>query len=82
VDWWLQRWGERAEQDAAHSRESAEYLALCCRDVLRAGDDGSFDDDGSWEDDSAFYTPGSSICPAQRSGLRSRSFSPASVVWH
>jgi pimeloyl-ACP methyl ester carboxylesterase len=56
-DWWLQRWGERAEQDEAHSREWAEYLALCCRDVLHAGDDGSFDDDGSWEDDSALYYP-------------------------
>ena len=51
--WWLHRWGDRAEQDAGHSRERAEYLALCHRDVLHAGDDGTFDDDGSWEDDSA-----------------------------
>lgn len=55
--WWLHRWGDRAEQDAAHSRERAEYLALCHRDVLHAGDDGTFDDDGSWEDGSAFYYP-------------------------
>jgi pimeloyl-ACP methyl ester carboxylesterase len=57
ADWWLYRWGDRAEQDAAHSREWAEHLALCTRDVLHAGDDGTFDDDGSWEDDSALYYP-------------------------
>src|SRR5579871_1917273 len=56
-EWWLRRWGDRAGQDAAHSREWAEYLAACTRDVLRADDQGSFDDDGSWEDDSAFYLP-------------------------
>lgn len=56
-DWWLYHWGDRAEQDDAHSREWAEYLALCTRDVLHAGDDGTFDDDGSWEDDSALYYP-------------------------
>jgi hypothetical protein len=55
--WWLQRWGDRSEHDAAHSREWAEYLAACMRDVLRADDRGSFDDEGSWEDDSAFYLP-------------------------
>ncbi len=55
--WWLQRWGERAGQDAAHSREWADYLALCHRDALHAGNDGSFDDHGSWEDASAFYYP-------------------------
>jgi pimeloyl-ACP methyl ester carboxylesterase len=57
ADWWLHRWGDRAEQDAAHSRKQAEYLALCHRDVLHAGDAGTFDDDGSWEDDSALYYP-------------------------
>ena len=57
ADWWLHRWADRAEQDAAHSREWAEYLALCTRDVLHAGDDGTFNDDGSWEDDSAVYYP-------------------------
>jgi pimeloyl-ACP methyl ester carboxylesterase len=56
-EWWLRRWGDRAERDAAHSREQAEYLAACHRDVLRADDQGSFDDDGSWEDDSAVYLP-------------------------
>jgi len=56
-DWWLERWGDRAGQDAAHSRESADYLAACHRDVLRADDNGAFDDDGSWEDDLAFYQP-------------------------
>lgn len=56
-EWWLQRWGERAERDAAHSRERAEYLAACHRDVLRADDQGSFDDDGSWGDHVAFYLP-------------------------
>ena len=56
-DWWLQRWGDRAEQDAAYSREWAEYLALGIRDALHADDRGGFDDDGSWEDYSAFYYP-------------------------
>jgi hypothetical protein len=46
--------GRTAGQDDAHSRERADYLALCIRDVLH---DGSFDDDGSWEDDSALYHP-------------------------
>jgi pimeloyl-ACP methyl ester carboxylesterase len=57
ADWWLQRWGERAGQDDAHSREWAEYLSLGIRDVLHAGEHGAFDDDGSWEDNSAFYYP-------------------------
>jgi pimeloyl-ACP methyl ester carboxylesterase len=57
AEWWLQHWGKRAGQDAAHSREQAEYLALCTRDMLCAGDDGTFDDEGSWEDHSAFYYP-------------------------
>jgi pimeloyl-ACP methyl ester carboxylesterase len=56
-DWWLHIWGERAEQDSAHSREWADYLASCVRDVLRADDHGSFDDEGSWEDESAVYHP-------------------------
>jgi len=57
AEWWLQRWGDRSGQDAAHSREWAEYLAACIRDTLRADDQGSFDDDGSWEDDCAFNLP-------------------------
>lgn len=56
-EWWLRNWGDRAGQDSAHSREQAEYLAACHRDVLRADDQGSFDDDGSWDDDRAFYLP-------------------------
>jgi pimeloyl-ACP methyl ester carboxylesterase len=56
-DWWLAHWGDRAGQDAAHSREMAGYLATCTRDVLRADGSGAFDDDGSWEDDLAFYRP-------------------------
>ena len=56
-DWWLRRWGERAGQDEAHSREWADYLALSIRDALHAGDQGTFDDDGFWEDNSASYYP-------------------------
>jgi pimeloyl-ACP methyl ester carboxylesterase len=56
-EWWLQRWGDRAGQDAAHGRERAEYLAACERGALRADDQGSFDDDGAWEDARAFYLP-------------------------
>ena len=56
-DWWLEKWGYRAGQDAAHSRECAGYLAACHRDVLCADDSGSFDDEGSWEDGLAFYKP-------------------------
>ncbi len=64
--WWLVRWGDRAGQDAAHSREWADYLAACHRDVLRADDSGAFDDDGSWEDDLAFYKPWALISPISR----------------
>jgi pimeloyl-ACP methyl ester carboxylesterase len=56
-EWWLEHWGDRAEQDAAHSRAAAEYLATCHRDVLRADSSGGFDDDGSWADHVAFYSP-------------------------
>jgi pimeloyl-ACP methyl ester carboxylesterase len=56
-EWWLELWGDRAEQDAAHSRDWADYLAACIRDALRADDSGAFDDDGSWDDDLAFYNP-------------------------
>jgi pimeloyl-ACP methyl ester carboxylesterase len=57
ADWWLEWWGDRAEQDAAHSRDTADFLATCTRDVLRAGSSGTFDDDGSWEDALASYRP-------------------------
>jgi pimeloyl-ACP methyl ester carboxylesterase len=56
-EWWLAHWGDRAEQDAAHSRAWAEYLATCHRDVLRADSNGGFDDDGSWDDHVAFFSP-------------------------
>jgi pimeloyl-ACP methyl ester carboxylesterase len=56
-DWWLERWGDRAGRDPAHSRQVADYLAVCTRDALRADDSGSFDDEGSWEDDNAVYRP-------------------------
>lgn len=55
--WWLEHWGERAGQDTAHSRDQAEHLATCHRDVLRADDSGAFDDDGAWDDDLAIYQP-------------------------
>ena len=49
--WWMQRWGERAGQDAAHSREWASYLALVNRDGYAGGDE------GWWEDWSASFVP-------------------------
>jgi pimeloyl-ACP methyl ester carboxylesterase len=57
AEWWLQHWGERAEQDAAHSREAAGYLALCTRDTLRDLGDGTVDDEGWWGDHCAIYKP-------------------------
>jgi len=72
-DWWLERWGARAGQDAAHSRERADYLAACHRDVLRADDSGAFDDDGSWEDDLAFY---------QRWGFELADIQAPVALWH
>lgn len=41
---WLTRWGDAAGQDAAHSHEAAEYLALLFQDGLRQGDQGWWDD--------------------------------------
>lgn len=49
--WWMDRWGERAGQDAAHSREWAGYLALVNRDGFADGDE------GWWEDWSASFLP-------------------------
>jgi pimeloyl-ACP methyl ester carboxylesterase len=48
---WLRRWGDKAETDAAHSREMAEYLAFSCRDGMRDGDQ------GWWDDWAAFLQP-------------------------
>jgi pimeloyl-ACP methyl ester carboxylesterase len=56
-DWWLRKWGDRAGHGLAHSREWADYLAVCTRDALRDDGQGSFDDEGSWEDDNAVYRP-------------------------
>jgi pimeloyl-ACP methyl ester carboxylesterase len=55
--WWLRHWGERAGQDAAHSREVADYLALCTNDTLHDAGDGTVDDEGPWEDHCAIYSP-------------------------
>ena len=55
AEWWLERWGDRAGQDTAHSRDAADYLAACTRDALRADGSGSFDDDGAWDDHLAVY---------------------------
>lgn len=41
---WLKRWGDLAEQDPAHSREVAEYLAADVRESLGNGDHGWWDD--------------------------------------
>jgi pimeloyl-ACP methyl ester carboxylesterase len=57
ADWWMDIWGERAGKDAAHSREWADYLALCIRDALGADDQGAWDDQGSWDDWVASFRP-------------------------
>jgi pimeloyl-ACP methyl ester carboxylesterase len=49
--WWMDRWADRAGQDAAHSQEWADYLALVNRDGY-AGDG-----EGWWEDWSASFLP-------------------------
>jgi pimeloyl-ACP methyl ester carboxylesterase len=51
ADWWMDRWGERAGTDAAHSQEWADYLALSNRDGFVGGDE------GWWEDWSASFHP-------------------------
>jgi pimeloyl-ACP methyl ester carboxylesterase len=48
---WLSHWGDKAGADAAHSREVAEWLALCWRDGMRDGDQ------GWWDDWAAFLQP-------------------------
>jgi pimeloyl-ACP methyl ester carboxylesterase len=48
---WLDRWGDAAETDMAHSRKLAEHLAAEQRDCLAGGDD------GWWDDWVAFLTP-------------------------
>jgi pimeloyl-ACP methyl ester carboxylesterase len=49
--WWMERWGDRAGTDAAHSQERADYLALVNRDGYARGDE------GWWEDWSASFLP-------------------------
>ena len=49
--WWMDRWGDQAGQDAAHSQEWADYLALVNRDGYGGGDE------GWWEDWSASFLP-------------------------
>ncbi len=49
--WWMDRWGELAGQDAAHSQEWADYLALVNRDGYAGGDE------GWWQDWSASFLP-------------------------
>lgn len=48
---WLERWGDAAGTDAAHSRETAEYLSLVQQDCL------SRSDQGWWDDWQATLTP-------------------------
>jgi len=49
--WWMDKWGDRAGKDAAHSQEWADYLALVNRDGYTGGDE------GWWEDWSASSLP-------------------------
>ena len=49
--WWMDRWADRAGQDAAHSQEWADYLALMNREGYAGGDE------GWWEDWSASFLP-------------------------
>ena len=61
---WLERWGTRAEVDAAHDRKRAEFLAACHRDALESGGE------GEWEDFQARSRPwgfefGAIKCPVQ-----------------
>jgi len=51
ADGWMERWGERAGADDAHSREVADHLAASTRDSFTDGDD------GSWDDWSAMLSP-------------------------
>lgn len=48
---WLEAWGSRAHQDAAHGQEMADYLAGGMRDGWTNGDS------GWWDDWSAFLLP-------------------------
>lgn len=65
--WWMDRWGDRAGKDAAHSQEWADYLALVNRDGYADGDE------GWWEDWSASFLPW---------GFDLASIQAPVVLWH
>jgi pimeloyl-ACP methyl ester carboxylesterase len=48
---WLERWGDQAGMDSAHSEEAARYLAATWQDGWTHGDD------GWWDDWCAFLSP-------------------------
>jgi len=79
-DWWMDRWGDRADQDAAHSQEQADYLALVNRDGYAGGE-------GWWEDWSASFLPwGFDVATIQAPvalwhGLRDKAAPPAHSRW-
>jgi pimeloyl-ACP methyl ester carboxylesterase len=79
--WWMDRWGERAGQDAAHSQEVADYLALVNRDGYAGGDE------GWWEDWSASFLPwGFDLAAIQAPvalwhGLKDAAVPPAHSRW-
>jgi pimeloyl-ACP methyl ester carboxylesterase len=78
---WLEKWGDKAETDAAHGRELAEHLALCWRDGMRDGDQ------GWWDDWAAFLQPwgfgiGAIRVPVQLwHGARDTAVRPAHGRW-
>jgi hypothetical protein len=77
----MDRWGERAGTDAAHSQEWADYLALCNREGFSHGDE------GSWEDWSAYFQPWGFDLTAVRApvslwhGLKDTSPPPSHSRW-
>ncbi len=79
--WWMAQWGDRAGQDAAHSQEWADYLALVNRDGYADGDE------GWWEDWSASFLPwGFDLAAVQAPaalwhGLQDTSPPPAHSRW-
>jgi pimeloyl-ACP methyl ester carboxylesterase len=79
--WWMDKWGDRAGQDPAHSQERAEYLALVNRDGYAGGDE------GWWEDWSASFLPwgfdlASILAPvALWHGLRDTAAPPGHSRW-
>jgi pimeloyl-ACP methyl ester carboxylesterase len=76
--WWLERWGERAGQDAAHSQEWADHLAASAAD----GSGG-----GWWDDWTAVLRPwGFSLAAVQApvalwQGLRDEAVPAAHARW-